>query len=114
MYIIKTDNGTEINVLSIYSSVGVDLQELLMDADTAARHEFAIVNGRMMPHAIQTSICKGELYDVMLVGAPSLIQIDVIVFGDESSELLYLALNKNDKPFFINRNKLQNGKTNRT
>ncbi len=104
----------DINVLSIYSSVGIDLQELLMDADTAARHEFVIVNNKMMPYATQTSICAGEVdfepFNYPLpeycVKNASLIQIDVIVFADTESELRYLALNTNNH-FFINREQFQ-------
>lgn len=96
----------DLNVLSIYSSVGIDLQELLMDADTAARHEFAIVNNKMMPYATQTSVMAGELYDTLLVGAPSLFQIDVVIFADTESELRYWALNTN-RHFFINREQFQ-------
>ena len=92
MTTIKVANGMDINVLNIWSSIGKDLQQLLMAADTDARHDLAIVNNKMMPYATQISVMAGDIEGVFTVKTPSLFQCDIIVFSDFESELRYHAL----------------------
>lgn len=106
MATIKIDNGMDLDVLSIWSMVGHDLEYLIIIADSDARHELAIVDGRMMPYATQISVMPGELADIFTITEKSLFQVDIIVFGNSESEIRYLSLNENGH-LFLEKESLQ-------
>lgn len=107
MTTIKVENGMDINVESIWSTSGTDMQKLLIFADNDARHGLAIKDGVMLPYATQISIMTGELESLFKVGVKSLFQVDVIVFSDTESELRYHSLQESSN-FTIKATHLQN------
>lgn len=106
MITIRTDNGMDMNMHGIWSNIGIDLNNLLMEAEEDAESDLAVVNGELMPYATQVSVLPGNLASCFVVNDQSLFQVDVLVFANNESKLRYLVLNELGL-FFIQRKNIQ-------